>query len=213
LVLAPPRFGKTGYLSDRILDHPGPVIATSTRADTLKLTGALRALRGPVEWFNPQGVGGQEVASTLCIDLLYGCEDPQLAMMLAQALTGSVHNGSESGDMGFWRGKAEDALAAFLHAAALAEAGIEDVYAWTNRLGDDEVPAVLARDSRAAKVWASAVAEVRRQGKSADSIRMTMGRSLSWVALPGLRDAVTPRPGVRVLNPEAFAASAGTLSL
>src|SRR5262249_45142074 len=65
LVLAPPRFGKTGYLSDRILDHPGPVIATSTRADTLKLTGALRALRGPVEWFNPQGVGGPEVASTL----------------------------------------------------------------------------------------------------------------------------------------------------
>ena len=33
LVMAAQRTGKSGIVADRILDHPGPVLATSTRAD------------------------------------------------------------------------------------------------------------------------------------------------------------------------------------
>ena len=35
-------------VADRILDHPGPVLATSTRADLYESTAGARALRGPV---------------------------------------------------------------------------------------------------------------------------------------------------------------------
>ena len=45
-------------VADRILDHPGPVLATSTRADLYESTAGARARRGPVYVFNPQGVGG-----------------------------------------------------------------------------------------------------------------------------------------------------------
>ena len=56
--MAAPRTGKSGMVADRILDHPGPVLATSTRADLYESTAGARALRGPVHVFNPQGVGG-----------------------------------------------------------------------------------------------------------------------------------------------------------
>ena len=61
--MAAPRTGKSGMVADRLLDHPGPVLATSTRADLYELTAGARALRGPVHVFNPQGVGA--VPSTL----------------------------------------------------------------------------------------------------------------------------------------------------
>jgi type IV secretion system protein VirD4 len=64
LVMAPPRTYKTAFLADVILDYPGPVIATTTKADLYHLTGAVRAGHGRVHVFNPQHIGG--VASTFC---------------------------------------------------------------------------------------------------------------------------------------------------
>ena len=48
LILAPPRTGKSGALADRLLDHPGPAIVTSTRADLYQLTAGARSQRGPL---------------------------------------------------------------------------------------------------------------------------------------------------------------------
>ena len=58
LILAPQRTGKSGIIADRLLDHPGPAIVTSTRADLYHLTAGARSQRGPVYVFNPQHVGG-----------------------------------------------------------------------------------------------------------------------------------------------------------
>ena len=48
LVMAAQRTGKSGIVADRILDHPGPVLATTTRTDLAQLTIGSRAQRGPV---------------------------------------------------------------------------------------------------------------------------------------------------------------------
>ena len=61
LVMAPPRTFKTAFLADVILRYPGPVIATTTKADIYALTAAVRARRGPVHVFNPQHIGGGAV--------------------------------------------------------------------------------------------------------------------------------------------------------
>src|SRR6266566_860794 len=37
LLIAPQRTGKSGIIADRLLDHPGPAIVTSTRADLYHL--------------------------------------------------------------------------------------------------------------------------------------------------------------------------------
>ena len=57
LLLAPPRKGKSGALADWILDWPGAVIATSTRADLFTNTAGARWRRGVVHVFNPFGIG------------------------------------------------------------------------------------------------------------------------------------------------------------
>jgi hypothetical protein len=43
LAMAPPRTYKTAFLADVILRYPGPVIATTTKADIYRLTSAVRA--------------------------------------------------------------------------------------------------------------------------------------------------------------------------
>ena len=53
LVMAPPRTYKTAFLADVILRYPGPVIATTTKADIYHLTSAVRAQHGRVHVFNP----------------------------------------------------------------------------------------------------------------------------------------------------------------
>ena len=47
LAMAPPRTYKTAFLADVILRYPGPVIATTTKADVYQLTAAVRARAGP----------------------------------------------------------------------------------------------------------------------------------------------------------------------
>jgi hypothetical protein len=86
LILAPPQSGKSGMLADRIIDHPGPVVCTSTRADLFTNTAGLRSRRGPVATFNPLGVGG--VPSSFGWNIIDGCADADTAIRRAQDLTG-----------------------------------------------------------------------------------------------------------------------------
>ena len=88
LVMAPPRTFKTAFLADVILRYPGPVIATTTKADVYGLTAAVRAQRGPVHVFNPQCIGG--VASTFRWSPVDGCEDPATAIRRADAFAFAV---------------------------------------------------------------------------------------------------------------------------
>lgn len=57
-VVAQPRTFKTAFLAAVILRYPGPVVATTTKADVYGLTAAVRGWRGPVQVFNPQLIGG-----------------------------------------------------------------------------------------------------------------------------------------------------------
>jgi hypothetical protein len=78
LVMAPPRKGKTGLLAKLVLRFPGPVVATTTKADVVGLTSGVRAMVGPVEVFNPQGIGG--VPSTFRWNPIDGCEHEAVAI-------------------------------------------------------------------------------------------------------------------------------------
>jgi type IV secretion system protein VirD4 len=116
--MAPPRTFKTAFLADVILGYPGPVIATTTKADVYRLTAAARARRGPVHVFNPQHIGG--VPSTFRWSPVDGCQDPATAIRRADAFAFAVfQKGVEDGT--FWTSaKASDYLRGYFHAAALA---------------------------------------------------------------------------------------------
>jgi hypothetical protein len=99
LVMAPPRTFKTAFPAGVILRYPGPVIATTTKADVYGLTAAVRAGRGPVHVFNPQGIGN--VPSTFRWSPVDSCQDPATAIRRADAFAFAVsQKGVEDGTSG-----------------------------------------------------------------------------------------------------------------
>ena len=190
LVKAVPRSGKTAYLASRIIGHPGAVVATSTKEDLFRHTYPLRAQRGPVAVFNPQGIGG--ITSTIRWNMISGCEDPEAACRRAAALTGTRYEGA--GDMAFWQSKAAVALAALINAAALDDRTIEDVFRWACKVGDQEAEDILKRQPQPGPLLAT-IRELRSNTKMADSVRGTMAVALSWVGVPALAEAAMPCAG------------------
>jgi type IV secretory pathway TraG/TraD family ATPase VirD4 len=206
LVMAPPRTFKTAFLADVILRYPGPVIATTTKADVHALTAAVRGWRGPVHVFNPQHIGG--AASTFAWSPVAGCEDPATAIRRADAFAFAVsRKGVE--DATFWSAKASDYLRGYFCAAALGGYDMRAVAAWVSG-ADPHVPeAVLA--GAGAHQWALTLAELRSEAhKTTATVRMVMSRALSFMADPALAAAVLPARGTG-FDIGAFLSGCGTL--
>src|ERR1039457_4685476 len=98
-------------------------------------------------------------------------------------------------DMAFWIGKASSALASLLHAAALDGRTMSDVYQWAHGIDGSVPEQILVAHPGAAEGWLGPIYEIRKPGKTADSIRMTVTRALAWLADPAVAAACTPGPG------------------
>jgi type IV secretory pathway TraG/TraD family ATPase VirD4 len=208
LLMAPPRTFKTAFLADVILTYPGPVIATTTKADVFALTAAARARCGPVHVFNPQGIGG--VPSTFRWSPVDGCEDPATAIRRADAFAFAVsQKGVEDGT--FWSAKASDYLRGYFHAAALMGADLRTVAAWVSGADPDVPEQVLT--AAGAHQWSVTLAELRGEAhKTIATVRMVMTRALSFMADPALATSVLPGPGDG-FGIAGFLRRAGTLYL
>src|SRR5208282_1217552 len=185
---------------------PGPVIATTTKADIYHLTSAVRAEHGRVHVFNPQHIGA--VASTFCWDPVAGCEEPATAIRRADAFAFAVsQKGVEDGT--FWSAKASDYLRGYFHAAALARYDLRAVAAWVSGAEPDVPERILL--AAGARQWALTLAELHSEAhKTAATVRMVMSRALSFMADPDLAASVLPGPGEGFDIPE-FLVQAGTV--
>jgi hypothetical protein len=204
LVMAPPRTYKTAFLADVILRYPGPVLATTTKADICHLTSAVRSYRGPVHVFNPQHTGG--VPSTFRWSPVEGCADPATAIRRADAFAFAVsQKGVEDGT--FWSAKASDYLRGYFHAAALAGYDLRAVAAWVSG-ADPELPEqILTRAG--ARQWALTLAELRSEAhKTAATVRMVMSRALSFMADPTWPPVSCPAPATPSTSPRSWPAPA-----
>jgi type IV secretion system protein VirD4 len=206
LVMAPPRTFKTAFLGDVILRYRGPVLATTTKADLVKLTSTVRSFTGPVQVFNPQHIGG--VPSTFCWSPVDGCEDPATAIRRADAFAFAVsQKGVEDGT--FWSAKASDYLRGYFHAAALAAYDLRAVAGWVSGADPDVPERILA--AAGAHQWALTLSELRSEAhKTAATVRMVMSRALAFMADPALAASVLPAPGTG-FGIEQFLAQAGTV--
>jgi type IV secretion system protein VirD4 len=167
VVKSPPRGGKTGWLARVILRYPGPVLSTTTKHDVFEVTSGVRARRGPVHVFNPQGVGN--VPSTFRWNPLEGCQDPAVAIRRADAFANSVsQHGVE--DASFWSAKASDYLRAYFHAAALAGLDLRHVARWVSGEHDQEPEDILCTTAGAATHFAAQLAEMRGEANRTISI-------------------------------------------
>ena len=210
VIFSPPRAGKTGWLARIVAHYPGPVVSTTTKHDVLQLTSGIRSRVGPVHVFNPQGIA--DVLSTFRWNPLDGCEDPAVAIRRADAFASSV---SQKGveDASFWAGKASDYLRAYFHAAAIAGLDLRHVARWVSGIRAEEPEAILLSAPGAAQHLADQLSEMHGEAnKTISTVRMTMSRSLAFLADPALAAAVLPRPG-QSFNVAEFLRERGTLYL
>jgi len=213
LLVGPPRMGKGLHLViPWVLDAPGPVVATSTRPDTLAVTLHARAKRGPVAIFDPQRLAGLD--NGLRWSPVRGCEVPRTALVRARGLAAGAGWGGSVSDSEFWAGQTETALRCLLHAAALDHRRAIDLYRWSLNpaLAEDAVT-ILNRHSDAAAGWADALdAAVHADPRTRDSVWLGVRQSLAALADPDVLAAVDPRAG-EAFDPAAFLKDNGTLFL
>lgn len=211
ILVGPPRSGKGLHqIISAIIDAPGAVVTTSTRPDNLAATLELRRSIGPVAVFDPQGLGKVE---GIRWSPVRGCENPTTAMIRATGLAagaGFAKGGVTDG--GFWHGQTEMALRGLLHAAAIDDAGISQLYRWgLEPASATEAVTILNRSDIAAEGWGDTLdGIVRMDGRTRDAIWAGVRSALSALADPAVRQSFDPPPG-EGLEPEQFIRERGTI--
>jgi type IV secretion system protein VirD4 len=214
LVLGPPRSGKgMNLVIPMILDAPGAVVTTSTRPDNLAVTLSARAGRGPVMVFDPQRLAHTPGVEQLRWSLVRGCDEPQTAMIRAEAL---VADGARSGveNASFWRTQALSVTRCMLHAAALDGRPPADLYRWSHSAGAaKEATTILAGHPGATPGWDRALdAVISADQRTRDSTWAMVANTFAPLADPAVLAAVTPEDG-HEFDPVAFLAMRGSVYL
>jgi type IV secretory pathway TraG/TraD family ATPase VirD4 len=211
--VGPPRSGKGLHqIIGAIIDAPGAVVTTSTRPDNLAATLELRRDIGPVAVFDPQGLGRAE---GIRWSPVRGCENPTTAMVRASGLAaGAGFTKGGVTDGAFWHGQTEMALRGLLHAAALDDTGIEQLYRWSlEPASATEAVTILNRTDDAAEGWGDTLdGIVRMDGRTRDAIWAGVRSALSALADPAVRRSFDPPPG-QGLEPASFIRERGTIYL
>jgi type IV secretion system protein VirD4 len=213
LTIAPARAGKTTRLAvGRVVDAPGAVVATSTKADLVHLTAFARAGKPPAHVFDPDRLLGWP---TVCRwDIVAGCDDVREAMTRARAMVAARPLGAGR-NSSFFEGASETVLRCLLHAAAIDGKSMREVLGWARDFTDDTPYEILRTHPGAAPGW---VADLRKfclgaAPETVSSTSMSLSLILKSLADDRVVDLVCPQPG-EGLDVEAFVRDGiGTLYL
>jgi len=220
VLLGPSGAGKGVYVvNSRVLDAPGAVVVTSTRPDVFAITMTARARVGPVGVIAADGsVDG--LPQVVAWSPIIGCRDGRVAAARAQVLAAGSSSGVE--DSSFWQGWSEKVIKALLHAAAWGEAGIDELWRWSQSAVAAKAalgimhslegrPAV--GDARVEPGWADTLAQVvDGDEKFRGNVWAGVGKALAGLDLADVRARFDPASGEN-FDPAGFLAAKGTLYL
>ncbi len=218
-----PRSGKTTSLAvPAVLDAPGPVVATSNKADLWAATAQLRAETGRVWTFDPQAIA--RAPQSWWWDPVRELVDVESAERLASHFVLTVDD-DRSRDI--WGPAAQELLAALLMAARHAGRDLLAVYSW---LSDERAPEPVSV-LREAGLHALADSLAGVQGSPAEtrgSVFFTARTAARCLRDPNITAWVTPPPsstgegtgsdgpsdaGLERFDPAAFVQGSGALYL
>jgi len=221
LTFAGPRAGKTiTQTITHVVEHPGPVIATSNKRDLLDHTRGPRRSRSMngVWVFDPQQISLEE--QTWWFDPLDGCADPQRAARVAGIFAFAERPEGARTDAHF-DNSARQLISLLLQAAAVGGKTILDAYLWSlDSESPYPEPLRILTSGGSGPNSPEQVAAAALAGKYGEPDRMrgsTFGTAtamLTFLATPAYHRWVTPQPGLRKFSPARFLASpADTLVL
>jgi type IV secretion system protein VirD4 len=191
LVVGVPQSIKTAYVSDVLMDAPGVVLATSSRADQWRHTAAVREQMGEVRVLDADGYGP---GSTFAWSPVRGCADPDEAIRRAGAFMHAAPR-DQSGKDAWHEDRGATLLGLALHGVDLSGGNILDVQAWVQD-PEDELFAKALRGPRAAPGWAGMLDSMLNQGPEFLASAVASAESaLGWMKSPSLLAVACPRPG------------------
>jgi type IV secretory pathway TraG/TraD family ATPase VirD4 len=211
-LVAPPGEGKTfRALAPVLRQHPGPALATSTKADLYELTALARKRRGPVLALDPDSLA--PAAVRVRWSPVAGCERSEVAERRATALVAAGGDDTDVQNGAFFRDSARDLLKAYLHAAALEGLDIRAVLEWS-RHPEDLTPAeVLASSPFAAPGWGDLVGlHTSGAAETTSGVLRYVARALACFSHEAVVEQCCPGPGEE-LDIEGFLRACGTVYL
>lgn len=214
LLIGPPRMGKGfGYVISDIVSAPGPVVTTSTRGDNMSATILARSKKGPVWVFDPDGVTGR--ASTLRWSPILGCEDGAVAKERAERLIeGTGLGAGDGGNNAEFATKAVQILQALLHAAAIGNVGLDELYQWTKSAEAAKDAVQVMREHNSPLKWDRGLEATLNQ--PADELAhewFGVASSLGPVDVPEVRDLFDVHNEAEAFDIDRFLDESGTLYL
>ena len=205
-----PRSGKTTAMGvPYVLSAPGPVVATSIKADLWAATAQLRADRGSTVWlFDPQRIAGQP--QEWWWDPLRGMATVEAAHRMASHFVLTVADGRQRD---LWGPAAQELLCALFLAAAAAGRSLRDVARWLDETASP-TPAELL-DAGGFRALASSLRGAQNGApETRDGIYQTARTAAACLHDEEIMPWVSPPPApLSVFDPAAFAASRDTLYL
>ncbi|MBP2371418.1 hypothetical protein [Pseudonocardia parietis] len=187
-------------MGHHILDHDGPLLATSTKPDLYNYCAGARAEKGPVWLFNPEQLG--DLGSSVWWSPVAGCADAQVAAIRAGLMVGGVSAGEDGGDR--WDKWSVSVLSALLMAADLSGRDMTTVARWVfsptsdpRRGGAGEAVEVLGRAPGVPAGTLDALRQVLATDarKTRDSIFMTLSEAVKFMTDPQVAALVTGSGG------------------
>ena len=211
-LIGPPRSGKGLHLLiGAILDAPGPVVTTSSRADNYAATASIRRrTHGPVALFDPQGL--TDTPTTLKWSPVTGCEVPRVANQRAASLIGASGLGASSSNQE-WQAPATTIMECLLHAAALDHRTVDELMRWGNNPAEaKEAVKILSNHPRAAQGWSLVLQGIiEGDPKLLQSKWFGVEGAVKGLSVPEVRDVLKPRHEVETLDIDEFLEKNGTL--
>lgn len=208
-VFGVPQSLKTALISSWILESPGPVLATSSRADQYRHTVTEREKLGQVHVLDADGFGP---GSSFAWSPVSGCEDPVIAMRRAGALMDA--SPKDPGGKDRWHeDRGARLLRMALHAAALTGQNMYAVRAWCQDPNEPEFLKALQLSQTAIDWDAGLMALCSQDGDFLASATTSAEGALGWMDDPSLAMLACPPAGQGLDIGQFLASGNGTVYL
>lgn len=208
-VFGVPQSLKTALIAGWVLEAPGPVLATSSRADQYRHTVTEREKLGEVLVLDADGFGP---GTNFAWSPVTGCEDPVIAMRRSGALMDA--SPKDPGGKDKWHeDRGARLLRMALHAAALTGQNMYAVRAWCQDPNEPEFLKALQLSPTAVDWDAGLMALCSQDGDFLASATTSAEAALGWMDDPSLAMVACPQAGQGIDIGEFLASGNGTVYL